>query len=35
MERHLTESDMQRIEAFIGTPKYERESEMLVPTEDA
>jgi hypothetical protein len=34
MESFLTESDMKRIDAFVSTPKYEREPEMLVPTED-
>jgi len=34
MEKFLTESDMKRIAAFVSTPKYEREPEMLVPTDD-
>lgn len=34
MESHITEGDMRRIDAFVSTPKYEREPEMLVPTED-
>jgi len=33
MDSSLTESDMQRIAAFVSTPKYAREPEMLVPEE--
>lgn len=34
MDSFLTESDMKRIAAFVSTPKYEREPEMLVPGDD-
>lgn len=34
MDRHLTESDMERIQAFIATPKYQRDPEMLLPDDE-
>ena len=34
MDGYLTESDMKRIHEFASTPKYERDPEMLLPTED-
>ncbi|SMO53739.1 hypothetical protein SAMN06264867_103261 [Halorubrum cibi] len=32
MESFITEGDKRRIAAFVSTPKYERDPEMLVPS---
>jgi hypothetical protein len=34
MESHITEADKRRIATFLSTPKYERDPEMLVPSEE-
>lgn len=34
MESHITEADERRIAAFVSTPKYKRDPEMLVPDEE-
>lgn len=34
MDGFLTESDMQRISEFAATPKYRRDPEMLIPSDD-
>lgn len=33
MDGSLTESDMERIETFVSTPKYARDPKILVPEE--
>lgn len=35
MGNFLTESDRQRINEFVSTPKYARDPEMLVPDDDS
>lgn len=34
MTKFISEEDLQRIEEFKATPKYEREPEMLIPDYD-
>lgn len=34
MESSITEADKRRIARFVSAPKYERDPEMLVPTEE-
>lgn len=34
MESAITEADKRRIEAFVSTPKYKRDPEMLVPDDE-
>lgn len=34
MKSHLSESDERRIREFIATPAYERQPEMLLPSEE-
>ncbi len=34
MESSITEADKQRIATFVATPKYDRDPEMLVPSEE-
>jgi len=34
MDGYLTESEMNRISEFASTPKYEREPEMLLPSDE-
>jgi len=33
MTEFLSESDQDRIDEFVSTPEYEREPEMLLPTD--
>lgn len=34
MAGHLSENELKRIAAFANTPKYERNPDLLVPSED-
>lgn len=34
MDDWLTDGDMERISAFVSTPEYERDPEMLLPDTD-
>ena len=34
MPRHITETDRERIERFLRTPKYERGPHLLEPDQD-
>lgn len=34
MAGHLSESELNRIAAFANTPKYKRNPDLLVPTDD-
>jgi hypothetical protein len=31
MSTHLSDSDLERIQEFVATPRYERSPEQLVP----
>jgi hypothetical protein len=34
MESSITDADRRRIARFVSTPKYERNPEMLVPSDE-